>query len=576
MPRLVAAGQTHPGRQRPLNEDAWQIAPEADTGHRWAARGRLYAVADGMGGHAAGEVASQLALDTLLQQYYNSDETPLPPAIRLERAVLEANLDIYEQAVAVDAQAGMGTTLVAAVIHEDRLTVANVGDSRAYLVRDGEAIQITEDHSWVAEQVKLGVMTDEQAENHAYRNVVTRCLGHKPGIQVDIFEHRLQAGDAILLCSDGLSNQVPADEIARVVTGHTPDESTDKLVDLANRAGGPDNITALVVQVVALSTAPAGAPARRRTTGANQHRYTGRARPRPTQPHGARGRRAHHAPARYPHPTARRRTHHAAAQAGHAPVDHHRPGGRDGDRRAHCAARGKAHQSVGVACAIAPGHLLRTGTDLAAGAIGSTNAGGGGADSAHRGNPALQRKLGHFFQLREDDRRSGQRCGLGAQDARPQGDRPDAVFPRKGNLFLPEPTLGADQEGDALWRVVERAQHIAARGCRDYGGVCTVGARRGGRIPMPLPRDQRQIAGRRVSAGVGKRERIGKARQAAAPALLGGLADDPLPAGPLTGPTLGGSGHAALRLGRHKGGHPQLCPLLQDPLKALPLEHALV
>jgi serine/threonine protein phosphatase PrpC len=257
IPRLVAAGQTHPGRQRPLNEDAWQIAPEADTGHLWAARGQLFAVADGMGGHAAGEVASQVALDTLLGQYYSSDEMPLPPAIRLERAVLEANLDVYEQAVAVDTQAGMGTTLVAAVIHEDRLIVANVGDSRAYLVRDGEAIQITEDHSWVAEQVKLGVMTDEQAENHAYRNVVTRCLGHKPGIQVDIFEHRLRTGDVILLCSDGLSNQVPADEMARVVTGHTPDQSTDRLVDLANRAGGPDNITVVVVQVVALSEAPA-------------------------------------------------------------------------------------------------------------------------------------------------------------------------------------------------------------------------------------------------------------------------------------------------------------------------------
>jgi serine/threonine protein phosphatase PrpC len=257
IPRLVAAGQTHPGRQRPLNEDAWQIASEADTGHLWAARGQLFAVADGMGGHAAGEVASQLALDTLLRQYYSSDETPVPPAIRLDRAVLEANLDIYEQAVSVDAQAGMGTTLVTAVVQEDRLIVANVGDSRAYLVRDGEAIQITDDHSWVAEQVKLGVMTDEQAENHAYRNVVTRCLGHKPGIQVDIFEHRLRDGDAILLCSDGLSNQVSADEMARVVAEHTPEESTDELIDLANRAGGPDNITAVVVQVVALSTAAA-------------------------------------------------------------------------------------------------------------------------------------------------------------------------------------------------------------------------------------------------------------------------------------------------------------------------------
>jgi serine/threonine protein phosphatase PrpC len=207
-----------------------------------------------MGGHAAGEVASQLALDTLMKHYYSSDEAPVPPAIRLERAVLEANLDVYEQAVTVDTQAGMGTTLVAAVIHEDRLIVANVGDSRAYLVRDGEVQQITDDHSWVAEQVKLGVMSDEQALNHAYRNVVTRCLGHKPGIQVDIFEHRLQAGDTLLLCTDGLSNQISTDTIVLALIEQPPDQATAKLIELANQAGGPDNITAIVVQVAALSS----------------------------------------------------------------------------------------------------------------------------------------------------------------------------------------------------------------------------------------------------------------------------------------------------------------------------------
>jgi serine/threonine protein phosphatase PrpC len=259
VPSLVAAGKTDPGRLRPLNEDAWQIAPEENTGHLWTVRGQLFAVADGMGGHAAGEIASQLALDTLIQQYYSSDDTPLPPAIRLERAVLEANLDIYEQAVTVDTQAGMGTTIVTAVIHEDRLTVANVGDSRAYLVRNGEIVQITDDHSWVAEQVKLGTMTDQQAQNHAYRNVVTRCLGHKPGIQVDIFEHRLRVGDTILLCSDGLSNQVSVQELGRTLLDYAPAQAAEKLVDLANQAGGPDNITAVVIQVAAL--APESEPA---------------------------------------------------------------------------------------------------------------------------------------------------------------------------------------------------------------------------------------------------------------------------------------------------------------------------
>lgn len=258
MPRLVAAGQTHPGRVRPLNEDAWEIASQADTGHLWDTRGQLYAVADGMGGHAAGEVASQLALETLIQHYYSSDKAPLPPATRLERAVLEANLNVYEQAMTVDEQAGMGTTIVAAVIYEDRLTIANVGDSRAYLVRGDQILQITNDHSWVAEQVKLGAMTDEQAQNHAYRNVVTRCLGHKPGIQVDIFEHRLRAGDAILLCSDGLSNQVSVQELGRTSVDYAPAEAAKRLIDLANQAGGPDNVTAIVIQVAA--PAPALAP----------------------------------------------------------------------------------------------------------------------------------------------------------------------------------------------------------------------------------------------------------------------------------------------------------------------------
>ena len=252
MPHLVAAGLTHPGQVRPLNEDAFKIADEPETGHMWESRGRLLVVADGMGGHAAGEVASQLAVDTLYQHYYDEDDVPLPPAIRLERAVTEANLSVYEQAVRIDAQSGMGTTLVAAVIHEGRVLIANVGDSRAYLIRDGEATQITNDHSWVAEQVKLGTITEDQAENHAYRNLVTRCLGHRPGMQVDIFEHRLRAGDTVLLCSDGLSNQVSDAELASVLSLQGPEPAVESLVDMANERGGPDNITGVVARVLEL------------------------------------------------------------------------------------------------------------------------------------------------------------------------------------------------------------------------------------------------------------------------------------------------------------------------------------
>lgn len=251
-PRLATAGRTDTGQVRPLNEDSWQIAGESETAHLWEQRGQLLVVADGMGGHAAGEVASQLAVETLYQQYYDEDDVPLPPAIRLERAVTEANLSVYEQAVTVDAQSGMGTTLVAAVVHEGRALIANVGDSRAYLIRDGQATQITTDHSWVAEQVKLGTITQEQAQTHAYRNLVTRCLGHRPGMQVDIFEHRLRTGDTLLLCSDGLSNQVPDSELAAVLTEQEPEQAVQTLIDTANEQGGPDNITAVVARVIEL------------------------------------------------------------------------------------------------------------------------------------------------------------------------------------------------------------------------------------------------------------------------------------------------------------------------------------
>jgi serine/threonine protein phosphatase PrpC len=251
-PHLDVAGWTDPGQVRPLNEDAWQVAGESETARFWEKRGRLLIVADGMGGHAAGEIASQLAVETLYQHYYDEDDLPLPPAIRLERGVNEANDSVYGQAVSVDAQSGMGTTLVAAVIHENRALIANVGDSRAYLIRDGQATQITTDHSWVAEQVKMGTITQEQAETHAYRNLVTRCLGHRPGMQVDIFEHRLRAGDTLLLCSDGLSNQVSDSELAAVLSEQEPEQAVQTLIDMANGRGGPDNITAVVARVLEL------------------------------------------------------------------------------------------------------------------------------------------------------------------------------------------------------------------------------------------------------------------------------------------------------------------------------------
>ncbi len=249
-----AAGQSHPGQRRTLNEDAWWIAREPDTGAWWAQRGRLFVVADGMGGHAAGEVASQLAVETLAQAYYGGDATPASPAMRLEQAIQAANRRVYEQAATQDAQAGMGTTVVAAVVHDGWLTIANVGDSRAYRVRSGQAEQITRDHSWVAEQVTAGALSREEAKNHIYKNVVTRCLGHRPTVQIDLFEQALEVGDIVLLCSDGLSNQVSDTELASILTESAAAlaAAIATLLRLANERGAPDNITAVAFQVLAL------------------------------------------------------------------------------------------------------------------------------------------------------------------------------------------------------------------------------------------------------------------------------------------------------------------------------------
>ncbi len=261
--RHESAGQTHVGQRRKLNEDAWRIAGDADAPELWAQRGKLFAVADGMGGHAAGEVASRLAIDTLFSRYYASDPGPLssPFSIRrqLEQAIAAANQAVYEQAAENRAQTGMGTTLVAAVLHGDWLTIANVGDSRAYIWHNGAAEQVTRDHSWVAEQVQAGILSEEEARVHIYRSVVTRCIGHQPDVQIDLFERLLDPGDMMLLCSDGLSNQVSANTIAEILS-RPPDQALEELIRQANDSGGPDNITAIIIQTHSAEAEPIAAP----------------------------------------------------------------------------------------------------------------------------------------------------------------------------------------------------------------------------------------------------------------------------------------------------------------------------
>ncbi len=249
------AALSRPGQIRELNEDSYGIVEEQRISLEAIARkGWLYAVADGMGGHAAGEVASQQAIASLYEHYYA--DVDLPPDESLRQATHRANEAILSRASGD--KAGMGTTLVAAVVREDRLWVLNIGDSRAYLVREGEIEQITQDHSWVGQQVEAGVLTEEQADQHIYRNVITRSLGNRPAIESDLFQRDLTAGDVLVLCSDGLSNLVSDDEMGEVVSEGPLADAVERLVDQANTRGGTDNITAVAVRMSHLAAVEPG------------------------------------------------------------------------------------------------------------------------------------------------------------------------------------------------------------------------------------------------------------------------------------------------------------------------------
>jgi PPM family protein phosphatase len=244
--RVVTAGVTDVGRVRDGNEDGF--IDQAD-------RLGLVAVADGMGGHRAGEVASATALEALRAAVASGE--PLRDAIE------GANDAVLEKSVSDQEFHGMGTTLTAGMLGSDgHLVVGHVGDSRAYLVRDGELSQITDDHSLVEEMVRSGELTPEQAEVHPRRSVITRALGIDPQVEVDEYPIELQPGDRILFCSDGLTTMVRPDEIASIL-GREPDlrRAAQLLVDAANAAGGEDNITAVIIEAVEVSEDEVAAPA---------------------------------------------------------------------------------------------------------------------------------------------------------------------------------------------------------------------------------------------------------------------------------------------------------------------------
>jgi protein phosphatase len=239
------------GRKRKGNEDSVHVNPEQN----------LFVVADGMGGHAAGEVASKVAAESInefvcltsgdeeITWPFGLDENISYDGNRLKTAVRYANRKVLEATKEKSEYEGMATTVAAVLVDGDTANLAHVGDSRVYLIRGQEIAQLTSDHSWVNEQIQSGVISADQARSHPLRNVVTRALGGKPDLQVDMQFHQVQPGDLLLLCSDGLTTMVSDQEIARVVAAAEGDieKAAKGLVAAANAQGGEDNITVLLL-----------------------------------------------------------------------------------------------------------------------------------------------------------------------------------------------------------------------------------------------------------------------------------------------------------------------------------------
>ena len=229
------------GRRRQLNQD-FIYTSETPVGNL----PNLFIVADGMGGHKAGDYASVLAVETVVEDISASFEKS--PAKIMEHAITRANTHLRERASEDFSLNGMGTTMVAATCMGRFLQVANVGDSRLYVVGD-EIVQITEDHSLVEEMVRMGGIGREEARNHPDKNIITRAVGAKDDVEVDFFDWELQTGDMVLLCSDGLTNMVDDETICQILKGGgSLRDRVEKLVQTANLNGGRDNISVIVIE----------------------------------------------------------------------------------------------------------------------------------------------------------------------------------------------------------------------------------------------------------------------------------------------------------------------------------------
>ena len=239
---------TDTGKVRRHNEDYIGYLVPENHGAR-AIQGALMVVCDGVGGGSAGEVASERAVHCILDNYY-TQSTSLEIEDRLFAAIQQANAELYAENQQDPEARPMSTTVVAALIVGRELLVAHAGDSRAYLACGGQITQLTTDHSWVAEMVEAGDLTPEEAEKHPWRNRITRGLGLKEEVELDVQEIALEARDVILLCSDGLTRHIGDDEILDAVTRYSPERAVQHLVRLANMRGGKDNISALIAEVL--------------------------------------------------------------------------------------------------------------------------------------------------------------------------------------------------------------------------------------------------------------------------------------------------------------------------------------
>ena len=239
--RITCAGNTDVGVVRSGNEDNFLLG---------CAQG-LFIVADGMGGHAAGEVASEMAVNIVSRELGSLRGLPDGEAAsRLRTAIRKANGAIFERTLAEHEKRGMGTTATVMVLFSQRYMIGQVGDSRAYLLREGRLLQLTKDHSYVQEQVDAGLLTPEQARTHPYSNVITRCVGANEDVAPDVYFGNLERNDLVLLASDGLTGMLEDEQLAKILTTEdNPESAVNRMIADANRRGGLDNITAIVIRV---------------------------------------------------------------------------------------------------------------------------------------------------------------------------------------------------------------------------------------------------------------------------------------------------------------------------------------